>query len=297
MAAASWNFQMLLVAQSGEMSKRLERLEASGAPIATRVARAYSKKPNQCSFLQPQYCGTPEAIFAVVGETRNTIEAGGNGTYGRQTFVWHGGQEVLLEYDKRNVVGFSGDFAEDVTKSNWGMEFTWIEGLRFGDADQYDGLSNSDTFNLTLSVDRPTFINFLNANRTFFFNSQWFAQYIPRYERGFASNGPWNFLGTFAVSTGYYQDRLLPSVVFVYDVQSASGAALPQVTYRFNEVFSISVGAAAFIGHEEFNDRAVNGPGGVSNLDGEHANSVAVENGLAAVRDRDEVFVRLRYTF
>jgi hypothetical protein len=30
---------------------------------------------------------------------------------------------------------------------------------------------------------------------------------------------------------------------------------------------------------------------------GEHSYSTAVENGLSVVRERDEVFLRLRYTF
>ena len=58
----------------------------------------------------------------------------------------------------------------------------------------------------------------------------------------FSANWPWNILGTFSVSTGYFQDRLLPSVTFVYDVQSVSGASLPQITYRYNEAFSITFG-------------------------------------------------------
>ncbi len=34
--------------------------------------------------------------------------------YGRRTFVWHGGGEVVLRYDQHNVLGFATDFAEDL---------------------------------------------------------------------------------------------------------------------------------------------------------------------------------------
>ena len=93
----------------------------------------------------------------------------------------------------------------------------------------------SDDYNMTLSIDRPTFINFLNANRTFFFNAQFFFQYRDGYKKSFGGNGPWNLLGTFAILAGFFQDRLLPSVVFVYDVQSrieCGAAADPVPLYR-----------------------------------------------------------------
>src|SRR5690606_20489219 len=124
----------------------------------------YSLIEGKCSFLQPQYCSAVKSIMDITGAQRNTVRAGGRGAYGRRDFVWHSGAEGVLRYTKRNVLGFSLDFAEDVTKSNWGAEFTWIEGQRFADNDEEDGITESDTLNLTVSVDRPTFINFLNPN-------------------------------------------------------------------------------------------------------------------------------------
>lgn len=84
--------------------------------------------------------------------------------------------------------------------------------------------TTSDTFNFTVSVDRPTFIRFLNKNRTFFFNSQVFLQYIPKWSESFVSNGPVTARLTFSVFTDYMQDRLLPGFTAVYDWYSRSGA-------------------------------------------------------------------------
>jgi hypothetical protein len=224
------------------------------------------------------------------------VFAGGNARYGRRDFIWHGGGDLLLRYQKRNVLGFSMDFAEDFTKSNWGFELTWIQGLPFTNNDRWDATSDADLYNLTVSVDRPTFINFLNQNRTFFINTQWFFQYVHGWEKGFYSNGPFNVLGTFTVSTGYFQDRLLPGVTFVYDVQSNSGAALPSVTYRFTENFSASVGLAGFFGREQrkstplFESALINRAGR-----GEY--TAFVENGLSGIRERDELWLAIRYTF
>ena len=164
--------------------------------------------------------------------------------FGRRDFVYHSGGDGVLRVDKSNIFGFSMDFAEDVTKSNWGVEFTWVKDLHVGDNNSADGLTDGiDLHRLTISVDRPTFVNFMNANRTFFINTQWFVQYVDGFQKGFT--GPlyhWDIFGVLAISTGYFQDRLLPSLTMVYFVRNNSFAVLPQVTYRFTENFQASVG-------------------------------------------------------
>jgi hypothetical protein len=236
------------------------------------------------------------AFWGVTGVTRQSLNAGGNGRFGRRDMVWATGGDVVLKYQKRNVFGFSTDFAEDYTKTNWGMEFTWVHKQPFTDQDQYVNYNKTDALNLTISVDRPTFINFLNQSRTFFFNSQVFFSYVPGFHNSFLVNGPWNVFGTFTVQTGYFQDRLLPGITWVYDVQSESGAALPSVTYRFSESFSATLGFALFWGRYEGKDLSIN-PVAPSNQAGQDAYNTWVENGLSVVRDRDEAYVRIRYTF
>jgi hypothetical protein len=150
-------------------------------------------------------------------------------------------------------------------------------------------------------MDRPTFINFLNANRAFFITTQWFFQYIDGYSESFSSpRGPFNVLAILFVQAGYFQDRLLPQLTLVYDVKSVSAAAIAQFTYRYNDAFSIVFGAAFFMGREFLIDQNVN-PVALGNrplAGGNHpyknSNNSA---GLGIVRDRDEIFFRLRYTF
>jgi len=280
MAGLSWNF--LLVTISQDPGFDADQPTAAG----------------RCSFLMPQLCENVQGLLRLSGITRPDIRAGGNGTFGRRAFQWHNGGEVVLRFEKRNVLGFAMDTAVDVLKANFSTELTWIHGLPRGSVDARDGIIRVDQYNLTISADRPTFINFLNANRTFFFNTQWFFQYIEDWDPGATGNGPWNVLATFSVSTGYHQDRLLPSLTLVYDFASVSGAALPQLTYRYNERFSVSVGAAIFMGRAELADMAIN-PIALQNrvqTDPDRYKNQE-ENGLSPVRDRDEVFLRLRYTF
>jgi hypothetical protein len=288
MAVLSWNLQMGLVATSApDNPNRPQRDEFD----ANRPFRT-----DGCSFAAPVYCSAIAAYNSIIGARRKSVLAAGNGRYGRRDFIWHGGGDMAFRYEKRNVLGFSMDFAEDVTKSNWNFEFTWIEGMPYDNNNSFDITSDADSFNLTMSVDRPTFINFLNANRTFFFNTQWFLQYVDGYVEGFTTSGPWNLLATFSVGTGYFQDRMLPTVSFVYDFRSNSGAAMPSVTYRFTENFSATFGMAGFWGRWEKRTSPFWEPTLVNRV-GRGADKSFVENGLSGIRERDEFYLRIRYTF
>ncbi|MDJ0787217.1 MAG: hypothetical protein QNK05_10460 [Myxococcota bacterium] len=297
MAVLSWNFMMMLVGFS-----RGEELSPEGTRPPVLLADDDEFDPNfpfrndACSFAKPQFCSAFRGFWAAIATTRNTVEAGGNGQFGRRDFIWHHGNPVIARFDKHNTLGFSVDFAEDLTKTNWSFEATWVANVALNDADKASGLTNVDLFNLTISVDRPTFINFLNANRTFFFNSQLFIRYTNGYSSGFPSPGPWNFLFTLTGQTGYFQDRLLAGSTFVYDKRSNSGAILPSVTYRFNERFSATVGIALFFGRFEQTPMSVN-PIASRNRTGPGAYQDSVERGLSVVRHRDEAYLRIRYTF
>lgn len=220
--------------------------------------------------------------------------AGGNGRFGRRDWQWHGGGEAVIKYPKRNVMGLSFDFAEDVTKTSWGFEFTWIDGASFASNTDRSLVQQADVFNLTVSIDRPTFVNFLNADRTFFLNTQVFFRYLPGHDASFDTES-FSALATLAVATGYFQDRLLPSLVFVHDFGSASGGVISQLTYRMTGSFSITVGVLGFYGGPGLN-RVARYP--LQLFDTQTDFNVRTRyEGLSAIAERDEVFLKLRYTF
>ena len=252
----------------------------------------------RCSMSTPQFCRNVKSFLALGATNRNHVLAGGNERFGRRDFIWHSGGEAVLRYARRNVFGFSMDFAEDVSKTNWGLEFTWFGDMPFMNNNSWDAITDSQTLNLTVSIDRPTFINFLNANRTFFFNTQWFFQYLLDYDKGFASTtGPFNVLFTFAFFTGYFQDRLLPQMVTVYDFRSQSGGFLPSIQYRFNERFSVTFGISYFIGRGQYVPMPVRGLAPVTNRAGGHAYEDGTEFFISNIRHRDEAYLRIRWTF
>jgi hypothetical protein len=290
MAVVSWNFLMTLVGLSGLGTPESER-GIDDFKISDPLRKG------ACSFAQPQYCGNVQAIYAIAHTTRPILRAGGNGRFGRVDSDWHVGASGVLRYEKRNVLGFSTDFAEDWTKTSWSIEATWIDDVPEQDNDQFDGLQEVDYYNLTVSIDRPTFVNFLNANRTLFINAQFFFQYISGYQHSFANNGPWNVLGTLTFQTGYFQDRLLPALTFVYDVASSSYAVLPSVQWRFTENFSAQFGLAFFAGRWEPKVAEISPLGGEPYNVNRNYDNAFYENGLSPVRDRDEIYLRIRYTF
>ncbi len=254
---------------------------------------------DRCSFRNPIICRSVAAILQVSQTTAKSVRAGGNGRFGRRDFVWHGGAQAVLDYNRQSVTGIAMDFAEDRTKSNWNIEFTWFRRVRFVDNGARSLNKANDTLNLTLSVDRPTFIRFLNRNRTFFFNAQLFLQGIVGWESSYVANGPVNALMTFSIVTGYYQDRFLPSVQLVYDVGSESGAFLYGFAFRITQSFQVQAGMNAFWGRSQ---RVVSpvvpvGTTGIGVGRGAGSQNAFVENGLSPVRDRDEIFLRLRWTF
>ena len=274
MAALSFNF--------------LNFLAAVGSATGTDPA---------CDLNDPLTCNFVRSFFNTTGLQRPEVRAAGNGEFGRRDFIWAGGSEVQLRYDKRNVLGFAADFAEDHTKSNWSFEATWIPGQAYAITSEPRGWGERDTWNLTVSVDRPTFINFLNPNRTFFLNSQVFFRYIQDYvgDDRMTVHGPLSALWTLTATTGYFQDRLLPQVTWVHDALSNSGGLIAQLTYRFTDSFSATVGANAFYGKPDELQVPL-APLALQNQ-GPSYKADTRYDGLSAIAERDELFLTIRYTF
>src|SRR5262249_51566704 len=194
LGAVSNNFMMVITSRTDAINPNLPTLSEfdPNDPLGTGIIRAGPNvgqvRPGvnpaeangtnitSCGFIKPQLCENVRDFLGGIGVSRSSLRAAGNGEFGRRDFASQSGGELILPYAKRNVLGFAFDVAEDRTKTNWGVEATWVNRAPYVDNNRFDGINFSDTFNLTISVDRPTFINFLNQGRTFFFNSQWFIQ-------------------------------------------------------------------------------------------------------------------------
>jgi hypothetical protein len=253
---------------------------------------------DRCSYINPVICTTVKTMIGVTGAGKNSVRAGGNPRFGRRDFLWHGGAQIALDYQRNHILGFAMDFAHDRSGSSWNIEATWFHEVRLGDLDSFDMNSKADLLNLTIGMDRPTFIRFLNKNQAFFLTAQIFMQYVVGYEKSFTTDGPFNARMTVGAFSGYHQDRLLPGVILVYDFSSYSGAVLWRLGWRVNQSFLIQIGFNTFWGEVDRREAALVAAGTAGQGGrGEGAYHSYVENGLSTVRDRDELFLRLRYTF
>jgi hypothetical protein len=299
MAALSYNFATFL---AGFSKGGMEPVDPNDPACADPTDPACPMQPSDpdCDLdsLEGLFrCDFVRGVFAVAGTQRPEMRAGGNGTFGRRDFLWAGGSELEIRYPKRNVLGFATDFAHDRTGTNWSVEATWVAGQPYAIATETRGWGRRDTYNLTLSVDRPSFIRYLNPGRTFFLNLQLFVRYIVDYEDRDAMgvNGPLAALSTFSIATGYHQDRLIPGVTWVHDWRSASGGLVGQLSFRFTQDFSATIGSAAFYGKPDdgqipFRQALVGNSGGDFTTQNRY-------DGLSALAERDEIYLILRYTF
>jgi Protein of unknown function (DUF1302) len=254
-------------------------------------------KTGTCNVNNPLTCSLVTGFVAATGTQRPDVTVGGNGAYGRRDFLWLSGSEINLQYPKHNILGFGMDFAEDQTKTNWGVEFSWTNAETLQDNNSFSGFSTHGIEQLTISMDRPTFVNFLNPNRTLFFNTQWFFRYINNFHDNSAMwvNGPFAMLATFTINTGYFQDRLLPEVTFVHDVRTTSGAALISLTYRYSQAFSATLGTNVFYGSPQKMQLPIQQPV-LQDNGGDFMNRVKYD-GLTSLAERNELSLVLRYTF
>jgi len=266
-------------------------------------AKFKAKFPKGLPPRSPVFC---RSIAGLVGGTTQTLpiqKAGGDGRFGRRDFLWQGGRQVATRYQKKNVFGFGLDFAEDVTKTSWGIEFSWMARKLFANTQEFSGLSQSDEMVLSMSVDRPTFFNFLNPNRSFFINFQMFLRYLPNYVGGKRNND--GMYGTAAGQvttqmaltffTGYFQDRLAPRVTMVWWPMDSQAAVLSGLSYRWNDAFSTSIGYTAFFGHVQDVQSSYFPIAEYSSV--QQYNGAALGRGPAAVHNRDQAELRFRYTW
>ena len=222
-----------------------------------------------------------------------------------------GGRQLVLRYQKKNVFALGLDFAEDRTKTSWGVEFSWMSKKLFANNLDFDGLSRSSELLLSVSIDRPTFFNFLNPNRSFFINFQFFLRYIPHFEGG---NG--NRDGMFGVAdssftpgfvtltvfTGYFQDRLNPRFTAIWDPTTSPYGLLRGIGYRWNEAFSTSFGINHFWGHATQTRVGLFPATLLTSTDAvdwtaEARPGSTIIRGLGPVRNRDAASLTVRYSF
>jgi len=147
------------------------------------------------------------------------------------------------------TIGGSVDTYLDSLKSTFRLELAHTHGEEFADTLQPNLYKESGVVRWVLGWDRPTWIPFLNASRTFLVSAQIFGQHILQHELIQTALGPagmpdWkdNFIGTLLVQGNYLSDRLTPQIITAYDTRGQGGAIAPSVTWLASNHIELNLG-------------------------------------------------------
>lgn len=211
------------------------------------------------------------------------------------------GGQVNMFYEQVHTPGLSIDYFEPVSGIVFRIESSYTFDEPVQNTRKANWMDESDVVRFSLGMDRPTFIPFLNANRTFFLSAQIFDTYYLDHEQGQGDGyivGEHNFIYTLFAQTQYMRDQLIPNGFLVWEEESDSWVSGITTEYLFNNHWSIKGGAYFIWGGDKVKHDV--GPFTSFTLDGNYAQDTVfgyARQGIGALRDTDEVFVSVRYQF
>ena len=162
-----------------------------------------------------------------------------------------------IYFPRVTLVGGSADFYVDPLKSAFRVEMAHTSGEEFADTSVSDLNSESDVIRWVIGWDRPTYIRWLNPNRTFLLSAQIFGQHLLDHKSishpvtgrqvGFQDwqNG---YIGTFLFQGFFRNDRLLPRIIMARDFRAKATVLAPGVDYLINDNLRLIFGANIKLG-------------------------------------------------
>lgn len=214
------------------------------------------------------------------------------------------GAQVDAVYKKVNTFGVAVDYFEErFTEIVFRIESSWTKDELVQNMRKLDWTDESDVIRFAIGMDRPTFIPFLNPSRTFFISAQIFNTIYLDHEGGdsdgFITTQSDNWIFTLFAQTFYMRDQLIPQAFVVFEPVTGSWVSGSQVEYLLSNNWSIAAGVNVIWGGRRNQSHDV-GPFTSFTQDGNFAQLSAfgyARQGLGAVRNNDEAFLRIRYRF
>lgn len=157
-----------------------------------------------------------------------------------------------IRFPRINLFGASADIYADAIKTVFRLEFAYTKGEEFPNGAKETLFSKNDVMRMVIGIDRPTFIPFLNPNRTFLISFQTFGQHImdhelrdcdfpgkclgkvgmPDYES--------NVINTFLFQGFFMNDRLVPNIIFARDWRADANTISPGAEWLVTDNWSVS---------------------------------------------------------
>lgn len=220
-----------------------------------------------------------------------------------------------------NLVGGSLDFQSEALKAAFRMEGALSTGEEFSNTLRPQLYSKNRVWRSVIGVDRPTFIDFINPNRTTLISAQVFYQHIFDHELGQGLYGPvgmpdWkdNLTATLLVKAFFMNDRLSPQLITAYDWKARALVMSPAVDWIFSDNLKLTFGGNFKARQDEsrwsFDDcRSCNPYAPYTTYDGQTLNPGSAGVGgleplgrfragpIGTAWKENEVFMTLRYKF
>jgi hypothetical protein len=129
--------------------------------------------------------------------------------------------EAVLEYPRVLTLGASADYQIPGIDTILRIEVAGELDRKINNTLKLDGVDSSDVFLAVVGLDRPTYIPFLNRNRTAFLTFQTFFEHIVDYEEGGRSTGmvPYedSIISTFQMQNFWRNDSIILTNLVAYD--------------------------------------------------------------------------------
>ena len=160
-----------------------------------------------------------------------------------------------IAFPRVDLIGGSADFYIESIKSAFRVEVAYTSGEEFANTLEERLFSESDVVRWVIGWDRPTFIPFLNKNRSFLISAQLFGQHLLDHEEASVNSAgiptgrkvgmpDWenNYILTLLIQGNYMNDRITPQIITAWDFGARSGAVAPTVTWKPTNNWVVTAG-------------------------------------------------------
>ncbi|MFT5417600.1 MAG: hypothetical protein ACI915_003941 [Gammaproteobacteria bacterium] len=224
------------------------------------------------------------------------------------------GGQTHIDYKASHTTGMAIDYFEPRSGVVFRIESSITLDELVNNTRKATWVDESDVMRWSIGIDRPTFIPWLNKDRTFFLSMQIFDTWYIDHE-GDKNTGYFvdehNFITTFFFVGNYMRDTLKPVGFLVWEEMANSWTAGLNLEWLIDNHWSIKGGLHTIMGGDN-NYTHDSGPftsfiagggdgGRVTGAGGAYPyqNSVfgVAREGIGALRDNDELFLNLKYQF
>lgn len=209
---------------------------------------------------------------------------------------------VSIVYDQVHTTGLSADYFEEWSGIVFRLESSFSADELVNNTRKANWVDKSDVVRYSLGLDRPTFIRWLNKNRTFFLSLQLFDTWYLDHE-GSEFDGYFvddhNLIATFYWETFYMRDQIKPSGFVVFEEASDTWVFGANVQWFIDNHWSVKAGVHIIEDDDKVGRHDV-GPFSSFTLDGNYAQQAVFgygREGIGALSQNDEAFLQVQFQF